>query len=76
MLGVPGIPEMTGVPGPDPRAKGLKDLGELNNVLSKLGEGGRGGGGGYNLSRCLINNPLLIFTKTKHNYVTQICLYP
>ena len=40
MLGVPGIPEMTGVPGPDPRAKGLKHLGELNNVLSKLGERG------------------------------------
>ena len=40
VLGVPGIPEMTGVPGPDPRAKGLKDLGELNNVLSKLGERG------------------------------------
>ena len=30
---------MTGVPGPDPRAKGLKHLGEVNNVrLSKLGE--------------------------------------
>ena len=34
---------MTGAPGPDPRAKGLKHLGELNNVLSKLGEGGGGG---------------------------------
>ena len=33
-----GIPEMAGVPGPDPRAKGLKHLGELNNELSKLGE--------------------------------------
>ena len=31
---------------------------------------------GYNLSGCLIINSSLIFTKTKHNYVTQICLYP
>ena len=40
--GVPGIPEMTCVPGPgpDPRAKRLKHLGELNNVPSKLEERG------------------------------------
>ena len=31
---------MTGVPGPDPRAKGLKHLGQLNNVLCKLRERG------------------------------------
>ena len=39
---------MTGVPGPDPRAKGLKHLGEINNVLSSSEREG------YNLSRCLV----------------------
>ena len=38
--GYRGSAEMTGVPVPDPRAKRLKHLGELDNVLSKLGERG------------------------------------
>ena len=47
------------MPGPDPRAKGLKHLGEINNVLSKLGERG------------LQFIPMSYYFKTRHRFLPK-----